>query len=128
MKKSLQLLSALVVLVLLAACGSDHPSRTISLQSPDGFDQMAKERGNYYRCGTVDLYRETSMGWKNVCSCVLWAKETMSGTDYYVAVYNDSMYESDWVMARISPSNANGKYEVFYGGETLYCWGSLPKY
>lgn len=115
-----------VVLMTLSSCGG-HPQNTISVNhSLDYASSIDMEKGNYFICGTVDLYRKQGNGWREVVCCTLWGKvERMGSASYYVAINNDSIYISDWVMSKIRPSNRQGEYQVSYGGETLYCWGDL---
>ena len=121
----------LATVISLSSCiSSSHPNQTITINSSlDYGNNMAKERGNYFMCGTADLYRKTGGGWKEVVCCTLWGKTESAGpTRYYIAIYNDSIYESEWIMSKLTPSNKQGEYQVFYGGETLYCWGHLIGY
>ena len=126
--KTTLLLIVGVVLMTLSSCSS-HPQSTISIDhSLDYASSIDMDRGGYFRCGSVDLYRKKGNGWREVVYCTLWGKvESMGSTSYYVAINNDSIYESDWVMSRIRPSNRQGEYQVSYGGETLYCWGDLSR-
>lgn len=117
-----------VALMTFSSCGGgEHPHSTITINhSLDYASSFAKENGNFFTCGTVDLYRKQGNGWKEVVYCTIWGKaEHVGATSYYVAVNNDSIYESEWVMSRIRPSNRQREYQVSYGGETLYCWGDL---
>ena len=123
-------LVALACFFLLSSC-SDHHRETISFNpNLDRWQMEAKNRGNYFQCGYVDLYSESSFGWEEEVYCVLWGKVGSSGiVRYFVAIQNDSVYESDWIMSSIIPSSdERGQYSVFYHGKDLYCWGSRPDY
>lgn len=119
-------LSSFILFFTVSSCG--HPDSTISYCEPtDRWQIDAKNNGQYFECGHVDLYKKTSLGWEEVVYCVLWAKENHFGSmEYYVAVDNSSMYYSDWVMAHLTHSSEYKQYEVYYRGQDLYCWGFLP--
>lgn len=126
----------LLLFITLACCFSlsscsDHPDETITFNPNLDYWQMkAKNNGNYFQCGNVDLYSKSSFGWEEEVYCVLWGKEDYSGqVRYYVAIQNDSIYEDDWKMSLIVPStDERQQYSVFYHGDYLYCWGTLPEY
>ena len=127
-KKLISVFSAVCALLVMSSCS--HPDSTIAYDGPvNSWEQSAKNNGNYFQCGNVDLYKKSMLGWEEVSYCVLYAKQGRFGAiEYYVAVDNSSTYYSDWKMAHITPTSNYREYEVTYHGERLYCWGTLPSY
>ena len=124
--KQLLFLGCLILSICsLASCDSAHPFKTIFYERPTGRQAEARDRGELYHCGYLDLYRPSGSGWSKVVTMQLCAEQKPYRTAYYAVEEGGGGYIFTHML--VNPSSGR-KYELLgtYRGEKLYCWGYLP--